>query len=83
MKLGEIADKLGCGLEGDREVEIDGVAGIEEAGPGQITFLNNPRYAARALETKAAAILVSEPLDGCRAAALISEDRPVWPVPRV
>jgi len=74
MKLGKIADKLGCSLEGDPEVEIDGVAGIEDAGPGQITFLNNPRYSARALETKAAAILVAEPLDGCRAAALISED---------
>ncbi len=31
MKLGEIAKKLGCELRGSKEVEINGVAGIEEA----------------------------------------------------
>ena len=40
--------------------EITGVAGIEEAAAGQITFVANPRYAAAAKTTAAAAVIVSE-----------------------
>jgi UDP-3-O-[3-hydroxymyristoyl] glucosamine N-acyltransferase len=36
------------------------VAGIEQAGPGQLTFLTNPRYRRRLRETRAAAIIVSK-----------------------
>jgi len=44
MKLAEVAQKLGCRLEGQAEIEIRGVAGIEFAEAGQITFLANRRY---------------------------------------
>src|SRR5438874_503708 len=47
MKLHEIADALGCRLEGDGELEISGVAGMDHAGPGQLTFLANPHAAVR------------------------------------
>ncbi len=61
MKLGEIATALGAVLEnGNPEADITGVAGIEEAGPGQITFLANPKYAAAVWKTAASAIIVSE-----------------------
>jgi UDP-3-O-[3-hydroxymyristoyl] glucosamine N-acyltransferase len=59
MKLGEIAEKLGCNLEGDPGVEITGVAGIEEAGAGQLTFLDNRKYYPLAKTTKASAILIA------------------------
>jgi len=59
MKLGEIADRLGCQLEGDANLEITGVAGIEEAEPGQLTFLANPRYRRTLATTRASAIVVS------------------------
>jgi UDP-3-O-[3-hydroxymyristoyl] glucosamine N-acyltransferase len=68
MKLGEIADALGAILENGRaEMEITGVAGIEEAAAGQITFVANPKYAAAAKKTSAAAVIVSEdfPAVGC------------------
>ena len=65
MKLREIADALGCRLEGDGEIEISGVAGMEHAGPGQLTFLANPKYAPKVKHTKASAILVSR--GACRA----------------
>lgn len=58
MKLGELATKLGAELRGDPEREITGVKGIEEAGPSEITFVANPRYAGLARTTKAAAVLV-------------------------
>ena len=61
MKLAEIASALGATLEnGNPDVEITGVAGIEEAGPGQITFVANPKYAAAAKTTAAAAVIVAE-----------------------
>ncbi len=61
MKLGEIATALNASLEnGDPLTEITGVAGIEEAVAGQITFVANPKYAAAAKSTTAAAIIVAE-----------------------
>ena len=43
MKLREIAERLECRLEGDGEIDIRRVAGIEEAGPGDLTFFTNPK----------------------------------------
>jgi UDP-3-O-[3-hydroxymyristoyl] glucosamine N-acyltransferase len=61
MKLSEIAAQLGVVIEnGSPDTEITGVAGIESAGPGQITFISNPRYAAAARTTRASAIIVAE-----------------------
>ena len=60
MKLKEIADRLGCRLVGDGGQEITGVAGIEHAQPGQLTFLSNPRYRRRLSETKASAVIVGK-----------------------
>jgi UDP-3-O-[3-hydroxymyristoyl] glucosamine N-acyltransferase len=58
MKLGELATRLGAELRGDADLEVTGVKGIEEAGPTEITFVANPRYAALARKTRAAAVLV-------------------------
>ncbi|HEY1265181.1 MAG TPA: UDP-3-O-(3-hydroxymyristoyl)glucosamine N-acyltransferase, partial [Terriglobales bacterium] len=61
MRLAQIASALGARLEGGpAEFEITGVAGIEEAGPGQLTFVANPKYAAAAKTTRAAAVIVAE-----------------------
>jgi UDP-3-O-[3-hydroxymyristoyl] glucosamine N-acyltransferase len=56
--LRELATRLGCELRGDGNVEITGVAGIEEAGPGDLTFLANRRYVPLLATTKAAAAIV-------------------------
>jgi UDP-3-O-[3-hydroxymyristoyl] glucosamine N-acyltransferase len=74
MKLSILAEALGCRLTGSGEIEITGVAPVEQAGPGQITFLANPKYAARAKHTRASAILVAEPIAGAEAACLVSEN---------
>jgi len=64
MKLGELAKRLGADLvagEGsgvDAETEVTGVAGIEQAGPSQVSFVANPKYAGMAKTTKAAALIV-------------------------
>lgn len=61
MKLSEIATRLGVAVENIADdPEISGVAGIEEAGPQQITFVANPKYASAAATTKAAAVIVAQ-----------------------
>jgi UDP-3-O-[3-hydroxymyristoyl] glucosamine N-acyltransferase len=72
MKLGEIARRLGCRLEGDGDIEIGGVTGIDHAGPGYLTFLSNPRYRKMVETTKASAILVGEDAGPVPMAALRS-----------
>jgi UDP-3-O-[3-hydroxymyristoyl] glucosamine N-acyltransferase len=59
MRCADLALSLQAELRGDPDLQITGVAGIEEAGPGQITFVANPKYAAQARNTRASAILVT------------------------
>jgi UDP-3-O-[3-hydroxymyristoyl] glucosamine N-acyltransferase len=58
MKLGELAARLGCTLEGDGNCEIHGVAGIEQADAGEVTFLSNPRYTREIAKTHASAVFI-------------------------
>jgi UDP-3-O-[3-hydroxymyristoyl] glucosamine N-acyltransferase len=75
MKLADIASALGARLEnGSPDTKINGVAGIEQAGPGQITFVANPKYAAAAKTTKAAAVIVAEDFPAIGAAMLRSKN---------
>ena len=81
MKLGEIARKLNCKLEGDAQAEIHGVAGIESAKAGELTFVSNPRYRQAARTTRAAAVLVGPDLaverePGLPPLALLRSDDP-------
>jgi UDP-3-O-[3-hydroxymyristoyl] glucosamine N-acyltransferase len=59
MKLGQIAEKLGCTLEGDGNLEITGIAGIEDARAGELTFLANRKYRPALETTRASAILIA------------------------
>jgi UDP-3-O-[3-hydroxymyristoyl] glucosamine N-acyltransferase len=70
MKLGELATRLGAELRGDAELELTGVKGIEEAGPTEVTFVANPRYASLARQTRAAAVLVEPGFQEISAATL-------------
>lgn len=58
MKLGEIARRLGCRLEGSEELEIAGIAGLVEAGEHDLSFLANLKYYRKAQDTRAAAVIV-------------------------
>jgi UDP-3-O-[3-hydroxymyristoyl] glucosamine N-acyltransferase len=72
MKLRLIAERLGCELHGDGEIEISGVRGMEAAEPEHLTFLANPKYAHKVKNTRAAAILAGEPIKGIPIASLVS-----------
>jgi UDP-3-O-[3-hydroxymyristoyl] glucosamine N-acyltransferase len=62
MRLRELADALQCRLEGDAAIEIVRVAGIDQAQQGDVTFVDNPRYAPRLSATRASAVIIAEDL---------------------
>jgi UDP-3-O-[3-hydroxymyristoyl] glucosamine N-acyltransferase len=63
MILRELAARLGCTLRGEGTLEVHRVAGIEDAGPGDLTFVANRRYLAHLAETRASAVIVSPDLE--------------------
>lgn len=72
--LGELARRLGCELAGDPAVVITGVGTLENAGPREISFLANLKYAPKLKATQAAAVLASEPLRGVPTFTLVSSN---------
>lgn len=59
MKLAELATRLGCELRGEGNIEIVRVAPIESAGPGDLTFVANPRYTQHLATSKASAVILA------------------------
>jgi UDP-3-O-[3-hydroxymyristoyl] glucosamine N-acyltransferase len=75
MKLSAIAAALHARLEnGSPETEISGLNGIDQAGPGELSFVSNPKYAAAARSTKASAVIVAEDFPAIPAAMLRAKD---------
>jgi UDP-3-O-[3-hydroxymyristoyl] glucosamine N-acyltransferase len=66
MRLSEVARKLDCALRGDGEVDVHGIATLERAQSGQLSFLTNPKYNKVARDSQASALIVGQdfpPLD--------------------
>jgi UDP-3-O-[3-hydroxymyristoyl] glucosamine N-acyltransferase len=74
MKLAELAQHLGASLHGDPAAQITGVAGLETASRGHLTFVANPKYASLARTTKATAVLVEPSFPDISAATLRIEN---------
>jgi UDP-3-O-[3-hydroxymyristoyl] glucosamine N-acyltransferase len=72
MTVRDIAAALGCKVHGNAELVITGVAGMEKAGPTQLTFLANPKYAHKVKQSQAGAILVTQPLPDLPLTSIIS-----------
>jgi UDP-3-O-[3-hydroxymyristoyl] glucosamine N-acyltransferase len=74
MKLGDLATQLECKMEGAADLEITGVAGMDEANPSEITFLSNPKYLAKLHTTQAGAIIAGADVDTLGKPVLRSAD---------
>ena len=59
LTLAEIARRIGGELKGNGQIEIEGVAALQEAGPGQISFLASSKYRPFLESTKASAVILS------------------------
>ncbi|MDR0310702.1 MAG: UDP-3-O-(3-hydroxymyristoyl)glucosamine N-acyltransferase [Acidobacteriota bacterium] len=73
MKLSDIAKKLGCEMTG-HDVEIARVAGIDEAGEGDLTFVSNRKYISRIKTTGASAIILGKDIPPVDIPSLRTDD---------
>ncbi len=74
MKLSQIALKINCRFVSSRDVEITGIAGIENAGPGDLTFVANRKYIPYIKKTRASAIILGEDIPEVDSPSLRTED---------
>ena len=72
MKVGEIAKLVNATLVGDPETLVTGVAAIGDAGPGDVTFCAQAKYASLVPNTEAAAVLIPNGHPATSRAALLS-----------
>jgi UDP-3-O-[3-hydroxymyristoyl] glucosamine N-acyltransferase len=68
LTLQELADRLGCRLEGDGTLEVSRVATLEAAQPGDVAFLSNKKYLGQV------AVIAGEDLPGAPCAILRAPD---------
>jgi UDP-3-O-[3-hydroxymyristoyl] glucosamine N-acyltransferase len=78
VKLHEIAERLACRLEGDGGVDIVRVAGIEQAGAGDLTFVANSKYHPLLATTRASAVILgsTDAVEGRPPFAILRSDNP-------
>ena len=73
LTLGELARQLGAELRGDASLRISGVATLQHAGAGELSFLANPRYRRHLATTGAGAVVLAEAdAPACPVAALVA-----------
>jgi UDP-3-O-[3-hydroxymyristoyl] glucosamine N-acyltransferase len=60
MRLKELAEHLGATLIGDGERIVGAVRSLDAAGPDDLSFLHNPKYAAQARASRAGAVLARD-----------------------
>lgn len=73
LTLGQLAQQLGAELRGDPDVGVSGVATLQQAQAGDLSFLANPRYRKHLAQTRASAVVLA-PADApaCPVAALVA-----------
>jgi UDP-3-O-[3-hydroxymyristoyl] glucosamine N-acyltransferase len=73
--VAELAERFGLAFHGDGNRSIDGVGTLGGAGPGQLSFLSNSKYAAQLAATRAGVVVLAvEHLAACPTAALVAPD---------
>jgi UDP-3-O-[3-hydroxymyristoyl] glucosamine N-acyltransferase len=75
--LGAIVEALGGQLQGDTKLEIQRLAPLASAGPGELSFVAQARYASQIESTAAGALIVSPALlaaASARGACIVTDD---------
>ncbi|HET9694964.1 MAG TPA: UDP-3-O-(3-hydroxymyristoyl)glucosamine N-acyltransferase [Steroidobacteraceae bacterium] len=73
VSLGELAVRFGCELRGDPDQPVDRVATLQDAAPGAISFLANPKYRRHLHGTRASAVVLdAASVDDCPTNALVA-----------
>jgi UDP-3-O-[3-hydroxymyristoyl] glucosamine N-acyltransferase len=74
LSVRQLSELLGCQLSGPPDLEIHAVSTIEKAGPGELTFLANMKYAPKLKDCQASAIIAAEPIKDFAGATLVSRN---------
>jgi UDP-3-O-[3-hydroxymyristoyl] glucosamine N-acyltransferase len=74
LSIKELAERLGCPFEGDGAVVITGVAGLERAGEGDLSFLAHPRFRPHLEKTRASAVILAPGVPWHRTPAVRAEN---------
>ena len=74
LTLKELAAAIEAEVSGDGSVSIESAAALEDAGPGQISFLANPRYAKQLETTAASAVIVAPGVSSDRVTLIKAKD---------
>lgn len=77
LQLKSIVDSLGGTLHGDPDVLIQALAPLGDAGPGELTFLSNPKYRQQLAASRAACVIVGEAIEEAaraRGACIVTPD---------
>jgi len=74
LTLRELADFLGAELVGDENIAIDSANTLEDARPGQVSFVANPKYLKHLETTEASAVIVGPGVQSKRVALLKTKD---------
>jgi UDP-3-O-[3-hydroxymyristoyl] glucosamine N-acyltransferase len=71
FKVGDIAGRIGATVVGDGERTVTGVAAVQDAASGDLTFCAKPKYHPHVESTRAAAVIVGEEFRGSSPAVLL------------
>jgi UDP-3-O-[3-hydroxymyristoyl] glucosamine N-acyltransferase len=84
-RLADLAELVGGRVEGNPERAVEAVRSLESAGPGDLSFLKDPRYRGQAAASSAGALLVSPALADAAALGrdLLIADDPSWALARL
>jgi UDP-3-O-[3-hydroxymyristoyl] glucosamine N-acyltransferase len=84
-RLADLAELVGGRVEGNPERTVEAVRSLESAGPGDLSFLKDPRYRGQAAASSAGALLVSPALADAAALGrdLLIADDPSWALARL
>lgn len=74
--LSEIAELLNCAFEGNPEFEVSGMNEIHVVEPGDIVFVDHPKYYDKALESDASVVLINKKVQFPPEKALLISDDP-------
>jgi UDP-3-O-[3-hydroxymyristoyl] glucosamine N-acyltransferase len=74
--LGELALMLGATMKGDPEFHVTGINEIHMVEPGDLTFVDHPKYYSKALNSAATTILINKDVDCPEGKALLISDKP-------
>lgn len=78
MTVNELAREIGAEVVGDGSTSILSVATLEDAQPGQVSFLANPKYLRQVETTRASAVIVAPGTRTMRNTALLKVSNPYF-----